>query len=70
MTLQRVVLADRWDYTVAELRETARENGITVTSRMTHADLVGALRSAGIELPVKPLQRYQGRRANTQENRA
>jgi hypothetical protein len=47
----------RWDYTVAELRELAREHGITGTSRMTHEDLVKALRDADVELPAKSLTR-------------
>ena len=55
--IERITLADRWDYTVAELRQAARDHGVAVTSRMTHAELVAVLREAGIELPAKRRER-------------
>ncbi len=53
----RFTLADRWDYTNAELREIAREQDIPVPSRLTHDKLVRLLAGAGIDLPAKPLRR-------------
>ena len=44
-------------YTVAELRQLAREHGIRLPSRALHHELVAALKAAGVDLPVKPLER-------------
>ena len=44
-------------YTVAELRQLAREHGVRVPSRALHHELAAALKAAGIELPVKPMER-------------
>ncbi len=54
---RRITLADRWDYTVAELRALCRAHGIPGRSRMTHDQLVAALRDAGVDLPAKAPQR-------------
>jgi len=53
----RFTLADRWDYTNAELRAIARKHDIPVTARLTHDELVRLLAGAGIDLPAKPLRR-------------
>ena len=37
---RKFTAADRWDYTVAELREIAAEHGLPAKSRMTHDELV------------------------------
>jgi hypothetical protein len=44
-------------YTVAELRQLAREHQVRVPSRALHHELVAALKAAGVELPAKPLER-------------
>lgn len=54
---QKFTLADRWDYTVAELRRIAAEHDLAITSRMTHDDLVGLITAAGVDLPPKPPER-------------
>lgn len=40
-------------YTVAELRQLAREHQVRVPSRALHHELVAALKAAGIDLPRK-----------------
>ena len=40
-------------YTVAELRQLAREHGIRGQSRALHRELVAVLKGAGIDLPRK-----------------
>jgi hypothetical protein len=42
-------------YTVAELRQLAREHQVQVPSRALHHELVAALKAAGVDLPSKPL---------------
>jgi Rho termination factor, N-terminal domain len=59
---ERITLADRRDYTVAELRQIAREHQVRRTSRMTHDELVKVLTARGIDLPAKPLQRMPYKR--------
>jgi len=55
---QKFTAADRWDYTVAELRTIAAEHDLLpATSRMTHDELVELITSACISLPRKPLER-------------
>jgi hypothetical protein len=47
---RKLTTADRWDYTVAELRQIAAEHSLTATSRMTHDELVSLIAAAGISL--------------------
>lgn len=54
---QRFTLADRRDYTVAELRGIAAKHGLPAPSRLTHDELAELITSAGIPLPPKPAQR-------------
>jgi hypothetical protein len=54
---QKFTLADRWDYTVTELRQIAAEHDLAATSRMTHDELVALITAAGVDLPPKPPER-------------
>jgi hypothetical protein len=56
---QRITTADRWDYTVAELRGIAAEHGLPTPSRLTHPELVDLLTTAGVPLPPKLPERMQ-----------
>jgi hypothetical protein len=40
-------------YTVAELRQLAREHGVLIPRGMLHHEMVARLNAAGIELPPK-----------------
>jgi len=55
----RFTLADHLDWTVAELRQLAREHGVPGRSRMDHPELVAALTAAGVELPPKPMEKFR-----------
>ena len=55
--LERFTLDDRWDYTVAELLGIAPEHGVPGPGRMSHGELVAALRERGVPLPRKRLER-------------
>jgi hypothetical protein len=59
--IRKFTLKERisFGYTVAELRQIAREHGVHVTSRARHDELVAALDAAGIDLPMKPLERMR-----------
>jgi hypothetical protein len=46
-----------FSYTVAELRQLAREHRVSVPSRALHHKLVTALTTAGVDLPRKPPER-------------
>lgn len=50
---------ERWDYRNAELRALCREHGIPAPSRLTHAELVARLRTAGVDLPPKQPQPWK-----------
>lgn len=54
---QRITVAERWDYTVAELRGIAAEHGLPTPSRMTHGELVELIAAAGVPLPPKQPER-------------
>jgi len=56
---QRFTAADRWDYTVAELRGIAAEHGLPTPSRLTHGELAELITAAGIPLPPKLPERMQ-----------
>ena len=42
-------------YTVAELRQLAREHGVLIPRGTLHHEVVAKLTAAGVELPAKPL---------------
>lgn len=44
-------------YTVTEFRQLARDHQVRVPSRALHHELVAALTAAGVDLPVKPMER-------------
>ena len=44
---------DSFSYTVAELRQIARERGVLVPRGALHHELVRALTAAGVKLPPK-----------------
>jgi hypothetical protein len=41
------------DYSVAELRQLARENGVLIPRGVLHHEVVAKLTAAGVELPPK-----------------
>jgi hypothetical protein len=57
--------ADRWDYTVAELRQIEADHDLPATSRMTHDGLVALIAAADISLPPKPAERMPPFRRRT-----
>jgi hypothetical protein len=44
-------------YTVAELRQLAREHGVLIPRGTLHHEVVAKLTAAGVDLPVKPPER-------------
>lgn len=46
-------------FTVAELRQLAREHQVRMPSRVLHHELVAALKAAGVDLPAKPMERIK-----------
>jgi hypothetical protein len=54
---ERITIGQRWDWTVAELRELARQNDVPFLSRHTHEELVDLLWRWGVDVPAKPPQR-------------
>jgi len=52
---RKLTSADRWDYTVAELRQIAAEHSLAATSRMTHDELVSLIAEAVTRSPRRSL---------------